>query len=113
MHLNADIHSLLLLHELACVQTFARASASMVQVTYDPSRIKYEVILDAFWDHIDPTQSDGQGGDRGSQYRTGIYTHTPEQKQAAEASLRKLQKAISIKGVQVRCCREISQPMSR
>ncbi|BDA41206.1 probable peptide methionine sulfoxide reductase at C-terminar half [Coccomyxa sp. Obi] len=57
-----------------------------VQVTYDPSLVSYEELLGAFWKQIDPTQVNGQGGDRGTQYRTGIYTHTEEQLHIAEAS---------------------------
>lgn len=57
-----------------------------MQVTYDPSLVSYEELLGAFWKQIDPTQVNGQGGDRGTQYRTGIYTHTEEQLHIAEAS---------------------------
>ena len=57
-----------------------------VQVLYDPSRVSYELLLDAFWRAVDPTQSDGQFVDRGYQYTTAIFAHTPEQQRAAEAS---------------------------
>lgn len=69
---------------------------------YDPSLVTYEELLDTFWSHIDPTQKDGQGNDRGTQYRTGIYTHSEEQRLAAEESKEKLQRNLAeVKGVQV------------
>ena len=67
-----------------------------MQVTYDPSAVSYEQLLGTFWAHIDPTQKNGQGHDRGSQYRTGIYTHTPEQAHAAEQSRQKLQASMQV-----------------
>jgi peptide methionine sulfoxide reductase msrA/msrB len=57
-----------------------------VQITYDPSRVSYEQILDIFWRQIDPTDASGQFVDRGSQYETAIYFHDEDQKQAAETS---------------------------
>ena len=60
--------------------------AEVVQVTYDPTRISYDELLDLFWDMHDPTQVNRQGPDVGDQYRTVIFTHTPEQAAAAEAS---------------------------
>ena len=57
-----------------------------VQVSYDPSKISYEELLDAFWRHIDPTDSIGQFVDRGLQYRSAIFYHDEEQKQLAEKS---------------------------
>ena len=57
-----------------------------VQVYYDPSRVSYEKLLDYFWRHIDPTDSGGQFVDRGSQYRSAIFTHNEEQKRLAEKS---------------------------
>lgn len=50
-----------------------------VQVHYDPSEVTFEELLAVFFSRIDPTQKDGQGGDRGTQYRTGVYCHTDEQ----------------------------------
>ena len=66
-------------------------------MTYDPAVVPYERLLDTFWGHIDPTQQNGQGGDRGSQYRTGIYAHTPEQREAAERSRQKLQERLKVR----------------
>ena len=74
---------------------------SLLQVTYDPSAVSYERLLETFWGSIDPTQQNGQGGDRGSQYRTGIYAHTPEQREAAERSRQKLQEGMKV-GVCIR-----------
>lgn len=58
-----------------------------VQVTYDPSKISYEELVEVFWRNIDPTVANRQFCDRGSQYRSGIYYHDDEQKRIAEASL--------------------------
>ncbi len=60
--------------------------AEVTQVTFDPQRISYEQLLDAFWAMHDPTQVDRQGPDVGDQYRSVILTATPEQAKAAEAS---------------------------
>jgi peptide-methionine (S)-S-oxide reductase len=61
--------------------------AESVQVTYDPQRVSYEKLLDVFWHNIDPTVSNQQFCDHGSQYRTAIFYHNDAQKQAAEASV--------------------------
>lgn len=58
----------------------------VVLVVYDPKKISYETLLKTFWEGHDPTQGMRQGGDVGTQYRSGIYTFTPEQRQVAEAS---------------------------
>jgi peptide-methionine (S)-S-oxide reductase len=58
----------------------------VVLVVYDPAKISYEDLLKVFWESHNPTQGMRQGNDRGTQYRSGIYTFTPEQKQLAEAS---------------------------
>ncbi len=60
--------------------------AEVVQVTYDPSEVSYEELLEAFWTNHDPTQVNRQGPDVGRQYRTVVFYHTPEQKEAAEKS---------------------------
>jgi len=57
-----------------------------VQVTYDPSKITYNELLDVFWRQIDPTDPIGQFADKGSQYKTAIFYHTDEQKHLAEES---------------------------
>ena len=58
----------------------------VVLVTYDPAQTSYETLLKTFWEGHDPTQGMRQGNDAGTQYRSGIYVFTPEQRAAAEAS---------------------------
>ncbi len=58
----------------------------VVRVVYDPKRTRYEAMLRVFWENHDPTQGMRQGPDRGTQYRSGIYTHTDSQFEAALAS---------------------------
>jgi len=60
--------------------------AEVVQVTYDPAVISYEKLLEGFWMMHDPTQVNRQGPDFGSQYRTAIFFHTPEQEAIAKKS---------------------------
>lgn len=62
----------------------------VVQIYYDPAKISYEEILDVYWQHIDPTDPDGQFADRGSQYRTAIFYHDEEQRELAESSKKDL-----------------------
>lgn len=64
--------------------------AEAVRLTYDPERISYEALLEAFWAMHDPTQRNRQGPDVGSQYRSAIFTHDAEQREAAERSKREL-----------------------
>jgi peptide methionine sulfoxide reductase msrA/msrB len=64
-----------------------------VQVFYDPAKITYEEILDAFWRHIDPTDAGGQFVDRGRYYRSVIFYHDEEQKLAAQKSKEALGKS--------------------
>jgi methionine-S-sulfoxide reductase len=56
------------------------------QVVYDPAKVTYAQLLDAFWRNIDPTQANGQFCDHGSQYRSEIFYHDDIQRKAAEAS---------------------------
>ena len=60
--------------------------AEVTQITYDPSKIRYEKLLEKFWEIHDPTQKDRQGPDIGNQYRSAIFYHTEEQKKEAEKS---------------------------
>jgi peptide-methionine (S)-S-oxide reductase len=60
--------------------------AEVVQVTFDPEKVSYEKLLDAFWQMHDPTQVNRQGPDFGSQYRSAIFFHSPEQEVAAKKS---------------------------
>ena len=60
--------------------------AEVVRVVFDPAVITYEQVLKVFWEHHDPTQGFRQGNDIGTQYRSAIYTHSPEQLAAALAT---------------------------
>ncbi len=60
---------------------------------YDPDRVSYDALLDVFWNGHNPTQLNRQGPDVGTQYRSAIFFHTPEQETAARASKEKLQKS--------------------
>src|SRR5262245_1929855 len=59
--------------------------AEVVEVDYDPARVSYEQLLETFWSEHDPTTLNRQGPDVGSQYRSAIFFHTPEQEAAARA----------------------------
>ncbi|TAJ97545.1 peptide-methionine (S)-S-oxide reductase [bacterium] len=67
--------------------------AEVVQVEYDPSQVAYEQLLEVLWSIHDPTTPNRQGPDVGTQYRSVIFYHTPEQKAQAEASKERLQKS--------------------
>ncbi|MEM5789720.1 MAG: peptide-methionine (S)-S-oxide reductase MsrA [Syntrophobacteraceae bacterium] len=62
-----------------------------IQVVYDPEKITYGELLDYYWKHVDPTDPGGQFVDRGAQYKSVIFYHDEEQKEAAEESKRNLQ----------------------
>ena len=65
----------------------------VVQVTYDPTKVSYDRLLDIFWRQIDPTDAGGQFYDRGAHYRPVIFYHNLPQKRAAEVSKQKLQES--------------------
>ena len=58
----------------------------VVLVVFDPKKISYDALLRIFWENHDPTQGMRQGNDVGTQYRSAVYTTSPEQQRAAEAS---------------------------
>ena len=68
-----------------------------VQVTYDPAKVSYEKLLDTFWVNHDPTVTNRQFCDGGSQYRPGVFYYGEEQKRLAEASKAKWEKAKTFK----------------
>jgi peptide-methionine (S)-S-oxide reductase len=70
----------------------------VVRVVYDPAQVSFERLLQVFWESHDPTQGMRQGNDVGTQYRSGIYCHTPEQLAAAEASLEAYQHTLRAAG---------------
>jgi peptide-methionine (S)-S-oxide reductase len=70
----------------------------VVRVIYDPAKVSYAALLKLFWEGHDPTQGMRQGNDIGSTYRSGIYTYTPAQAEAAKASKLVYQDALSKAG---------------
>ena len=65
--------------------------AEVVEVSYDPSRVSYEQLLAKFFEIHDPTQMNRQGWDVGTQYRSAVFFHSPEQQAAAERAKQELQ----------------------
>ena len=59
--------------------------AEVIQITYDPKVVSFELLLEAFWASHDPTTLNRQGNDVGTQYRSVIFYHTPEQQKIAQA----------------------------
>jgi peptide-methionine (S)-S-oxide reductase len=70
----------------------------VVRVVYDPSKVSYDALLKVFWESHNPTQGMRQGNDTGTQYRSGIYVYSPEQRQQAEASLKAYQSELKQAG---------------
>jgi peptide-methionine (S)-S-oxide reductase len=66
----------------------------VVRVAFDPQATSYDAMLALFWENHDPTQGMRQGNDVGTQYRSGIYVYSPEQRAAAEASRQAYQVAL-------------------
>lgn len=84
-------------YEDVCTDTTGHAEA--VEVAFDPAQVSYGQLLDVFWQAHDPTQKDRQGPDVGTQYRTAIFFHTPEQERAALESKGRVQAALPLRVV--------------
>ena len=78
-------------YEEVCTNTTGHAE--VVHLRYDPSQVTYEKLLELFWRIHDPTTLNRQGPDVGTQYRSVIFYHSPEQKEAAEAMMHRLQQS--------------------
>jgi peptide methionine sulfoxide reductase msrA/msrB len=68
------------------VSSGTTAHVEVVQVSYDPQKVSYLELVNAYWRHINPTQADGQFADRGPQYKAAIYYHSTAQKNVADKS---------------------------
>jgi peptide-methionine (S)-S-oxide reductase len=76
--------------DYASVCTGRTGHAEVVQITFDPAVISFRELLDVFFGTHDPTTLNRQGADVGTQYRSAIFYHSPEQRAAAEAAIREL-----------------------
>src|SRR5580658_9238057 len=72
------------------VCTDSTGHAEVVELDFDPARVTYEQLLDAFFELHDPTTVNRQGPDSGTQYRSAIFTHSPEQARAAREKIEQL-----------------------
>lgn len=82
-------------YEDICTDTTGHVE--VVQVEFNPSVVSYALLLDIFWKIHDPTQTDGQGPDIGSQYRSVVFYHSPAQRRAAEDSRNALEQKLGRK----------------
>lgn len=84
-------------YEEACSGLTGHTEA--VKVVYDPKSVSLETLLKLFWEEHDPTQGMRQGNDMGTQYRSAIYTTTPEQAEIVEKSRERYAAALKAKGL--------------
>ena len=80
-------------YEEVCDKDRNTGHIEVVQVKYDPAKIDFDLLLEAFWLLHDPTTKDQQGADKGIQYRSIIFYHDEDQKKAAERSIAKQNEA--------------------
>jgi len=78
-------------YEQVCTDKTGHAESVLVE--FDPAVVTYDQLLDVFWNMHDPTTKNRQGPDMGSQYRSAIFYHTPEQKERAIASKERLERS--------------------
>ena len=74
-------------YEQVCTDRTGHAEA--VEVEFDPARLSFQQLLELFFENHDPTTLNRQGPDRGSQYRSGVFFHSPDQQKAAETEIEK------------------------
>jgi len=72
--------------------------AEAVEIVFDPTRVRYEQLLDVFWQCHDPTQLNRQGPDTGTNYRSAIFYHSEAQREAAETGKRRLAESKKFEG---------------
>ena len=87
------------IYEQVCSDKTGHAEA--VELTFDPSIISYEGLLQIFWENHNPTTLNRQGPDIGSQYRSAVFYHTPSQQAAAEKTKEELEKSRRFAGKKI------------
>jgi peptide-methionine (S)-S-oxide reductase len=80
------------------VSSGATGHAESIEIEYDPAKVTYRRLLDAFWHNVDPTDAGGQFCDRGRQYRSAIFYHDEEQHRLAEQSKKELEESKHLPG---------------
>jgi len=82
----------------------------VVRLVFDPKQISYQQLLEVFWQGHNPTQGNQQGNDVGTQYRSGIYTYSPEQAKLAQESKQHFQQVLTKAGLEDITTEIISAP---